>query len=74
VLKVVVYTGFYYQTDKDDTKKTVQVVKELCKAYAGSYRTVYVDRFYTSLDLLKALDKMSLYVTGKVMKNILPKE
>jgi Transposase IS4 len=34
----------------------------------------YVDRFYTSLDLLKALDEMSLYVTGTVMKNRLPKE
>jgi hypothetical protein len=56
VMKVIMY----YQTDKDDTKKTLQVMKELYKANAGSNRTVYVDRLYTSLDLSNALDEMSL--------------
>ena len=77
VLKVIVYTGksTYNQTNQEeDKKKTVMVVKELCKEYEGSHRTIYVDRFYTSMDLLKALDKMSLYVTGTVMKNRLPKD
>ena len=50
-------------------KKTVQVVKELCKPFGGSFRTIFIDRFYTSMDLLKAMDKMQLYVTGTVMSN-----
>jgi Transposase IS4 len=57
--------------------KTVQVVTELCKQYEGSHRTVYVDRFYTlhtSLELMKELYKMSLYATGTVLKNRVPKE
>ena len=76
VLKVIIYTGktTYTPSEKEDEKKTVMVVKELCKDYAGTHRTIFVDRFYTSMDLLKALDKMGLYVTGTVMRNRLPKE
>jgi hypothetical protein len=77
VLKVIIYTGktTYTQSEnEEDKKKTVMVVKELCKDFEGSHRTIFVDRFYTSMDLLKALDKMGLYVTGTVMKNRLPKE
>jgi hypothetical protein len=76
VLKVIVYTGktTYNENENDNTKKTVKVVTQLCEAFRGSHRTVYVDRFYTSIDLMKALDKMSIYVTGTVMNNRLPKE
>ena len=76
VLKVIVYTGkyTYHQSDSVSEKKTVQVVKQLCKEYAGSHRTIYIDRFYTSIDLLKALDEMDLYVTGTMMKNRIPKD
>jgi Transposase IS4 len=35
---------------------------------------VYVDRFYTSVDLLKTLDRMQLLITGTVMRNRIPKE
>ena len=55
-------------------KKTVAIVKKLCEQYEGSHRTIYVDHFYTSIDLLKELDKMKLYVTGTCMKNRIPKE
>jgi DNA polymerase III epsilon subunit-like protein len=77
VLQVIVYTGktTIYQTDNnEEMKKTVQIVKKLCEPYAGSHRVVYVDRFYTSVDLMKELDKMDLYVTGTVMRNRVPKE
>ena len=42
VLKVIVYTGktTYNDHEKENTKKTVQVVTQLCKAFEGSYRTV----------------------------------
>ena len=74
VLRVLIYTGkyTYYESMDDSLKKTVQVVKSLCQPFANTHRTVYVDRFYTSVDLLKELRKMNLYVTGTVMKNRLP--
>ena len=43
-------------------------------SWEGTHRTVYVDRFYTSLDLLRELRKMNLYVTGTIMKNRIPSE
>ena len=35
---------------------------------------MFVDRFYTSIDLLKELDKQNLYVTGTCMRNRVPNE
>ena len=76
VLKVIIYTGkyTYHNNTNDDMKKTVKVVKELCKEYEGSHRTIFTDRFYTSIDLAKELDKMGLYITGTCMKNRIPKD
>jgi hypothetical protein len=77
VLKVIVYTGkttYQINPPNEVMKKTVSIVRDLCEQYEGSYRTVYVDRFYTSIDLLKELDKMNLFVTGTVMRNCIPKE
>jgi Transposase IS4 len=76
VLRTIIYTGThtYYDNDNDNTMKTVAVVKQLCLPFEGSHRTVFINRFYTLLDLLKELDKMNLYVTGTVMRNRLPKE
>jgi Transposase IS4 len=77
VLKVIVYTGKttkYNDNETENEKKTVAIVKQLCKPYAGTHRTIYIDRFYSSIDLMKELDKMNLYVTGTVMKNRIPKE
>jgi Transposase IS4 len=76
VLCTIIYTGThtYYEKDNNSLKKTVAVIKRLCTPFEGSHRTVFVDLFYTSLDLLKELDTMNFYVTGTVMRNRLPKE
>ena len=76
VLKVIVYTGkhTYNESVNQADKKTIRVVKDLCKSWEGTHCIVHVDRFYTSLDLLKELHKMKLYVTGTIMKNRIPLE
>jgi Transposase IS4 len=75
VLKVIIYTGKKtYQQQDEDLMKTVQVVKNLCTPYAGSHCTVFVDQFYTSIQLMQELDKMNLYVVGTVMRNRIPNE
>jgi hypothetical protein len=80
VLRVLVYTGqFTYNVatsniDEQDYKKTVKVCKELCQPFSGSHRVVYIDRFYTSLELVKELEKMQLHVTGTMMSNRIPAE
>jgi DNA polymerase III epsilon subunit-like protein len=76
VLKIIMYTGktTHYYTEDQDEKKTVQIVKALVNQFEGSHRTIYVDRFYTSLDLMKALDKMDLYITGTCMRNRVNRE
>ena len=76
VLKVIVYTGastYNFNPDKD-VKKTVKIVKELVSQFEGTHRSIYVDRFYTSIELIKELTIMNQYVTGPVMANRLPKE
>ena len=52
VLKTVIYTGkaTYGSTDEQDKMKTVQVVEKLVEPFVGTHRTIYVDRFYTSVD------------------------
>ena len=75
VLKVIFYTGkhtYHPPPDGETLKKTVQVVKELVLRYKGSFRCVYVDRFYTLIELMKELDTLFLFVTGTCMKNRLP--
>jgi hypothetical protein len=75
VLRIIVYTGkTTYTEENKDLKKTVQIVRDLCDSYSGSFRTVYIDRFYTSIDVMKELDKMDLFITGTCMTNRVPKE
>jgi hypothetical protein len=75
VLRVIIYTGAQtYANTNEDVSKTVRVVRSLCEDYTDSYRTIYIDRFYTSLDLMKEMDKLNLFVTGTVMANRIPKE
>jgi Transposase IS4 len=76
VLRIIIYTGksTYNERELEDTKKTVLVVRNLCLDFKDSHRVVFVDRFYTSIDLLKEMDKLGLYVTGTCMRNRLPKE
>lgn len=76
VLRVLVYTGksTYYDDAESNAEKlkTVQIVKRLVEPFAGSHRTIYIDRFYTSIDLLKSLAEINLYVTGTVLANRIP--
>jgi Transposase IS4 len=76
VLGVIVYTGkfMYAEATTESTKKTVQVVQQLCEPFRGTFRTIYIDRFYSSVDLLKQLEDMKLYTTGTVLSNRIPKQ
>ena len=75
-LQVIIHTGkhTYVESVNQTEKKTLQIVKQLCKHFEGSHRTVYVDRFYTSIDLMKELQLMNLYVTGTLMQNGIPSD
>src|SRR5210317_1521532 len=53
--------------------KTTQVVKALCAPYNGSKQTVYIDRFYTSIEVIKELNEDGIFATGTVMANRIPK-
>jgi hypothetical protein len=58
--------------DDEDTKN-IKVCKELCKPYKGSHRVVFIERFYSSIELVKELlEKMSMYVTGTILANQVP--
>jgi Transposase IS4 len=60
-------------SDQQEKKKTVQVVEQLVEPFVGTYRTIYVDRFYTSIDLLKWLTNRQLFLlTGTVLANRIP--
>ena len=76
VLGIIVYTGkfTYSEATTESTKKTVQVVQQLCEPFRGTFRTIYIDRFYSSVDLLKQLEDMKLYTTGTVLSNRIPKQ
>jgi hypothetical protein len=75
VLRVLIYTGkttYYADPEAQAAKKTVQVVNRLVEPFIGTHRTIYVDRFYTSLDLLKSLAEKNLYITGTMLANRTP--
>jgi Transposase IS4 len=63
----------YIQQD-DDLMRMVQIVKHLCLPYVGPQRTVSVDCFYTSINLMKELDKLELHAFGMAMRTCVPKE
>ena len=54
-------------------KKTVHVVKRLCKGFVGTHQSIFVNRFYTSIDLMQELESINLYITGTMMANWIPK-
>ena len=70
VLKVLVYTGKYTYHDNtlESLKKTVQVVQQLVEPFGGSFHTIYVDNFYTSIHLVK-----ELLVTITILSNCIPR-
>ena len=65
-------TTYGTEREPEDIKKTVAVVKKLTEKYEGSFRTINVDRFYTSVDLLKSLTDRQLFLTGTVLSNRIP--
>ena len=73
VLRIIVYTGQStydeYNNKQPASGKTVEVVKRLCRDFVGSHQTVYVNWFYMSVDLMRQLESMQLYITGTVMQN-----
>jgi Transposase IS4 len=52
--------------------KTVKVVQKLVELFVGSYRTAYVDRFYTSLELAMLLAEKKLFITGIMLQKNVP--
>ena len=65
VLRVIIYTGksTYAAANEQpmDEKKTVQIVGRLqVEPFVGTHWTIYVDRFFTSLDLLMSLANKNL--------------
>jgi hypothetical protein len=76
VLRVLIYTGrtTYTQTGEvnDHPMKTVQIVNKLVAPFIGTHRTIYIDRFYTSTELIISLAEKDLYVTGTLLANRIP--
>lgn len=76
VLRVLIYTGKSTYTTTGDVQenplKTVQIVNKLVEPFINTHRTIYVDWFYTSIDLMKSLADKNLYVTGTVLANRIP--
>lgn len=76
VLRVLIYTGksTYYsqESEAQQKKKTVDIVEQLVEPYKGSHRTIFIDRFYTSIELLQSLSARDLYVTGTMNANRIP--
>jgi hypothetical protein len=73
VLRVLIYKGrstYGAVEDQEERLKTVQVVNHLVQPFMGTCCTIYVDRFYTSLELLKSLEGKKLYVTGTMLSTI----
>ena len=61
------------QMEEQDKLKTVQVVEQLVAPFVGTHhRTIYVDHFYTSVELLRSLRERDLYVTGTMLANRIP--
>ena len=60
------------ESEEDSKKKTVAIVKDLVRDFAGTHRTVYMDRYYSSINVAVELLKMQLYVTGTLMHNRIP--
>ena len=72
VLNMIVYTGRDMSDIQEGSKKTVTIVKKLLSGYTNTFRHVFVDRFYTSFDLLTNLENLGIKMTGTVMANRLP--
>ena len=77
VIKSIVYTGkvtVFSSTTNSEVKAMIQVVKPICEPFTGTYCTIYIDRFYTSVYLLRELYDMWIFATVMCMKNCISKE
>ena len=74
VLSTSMYTGTDYKTSSSELKKTTKVVLNLVEPYINTYRSIKTDRYYTSIELVKELEKRKLYTTGTVMSNRINKD
>ena len=71
IFNYVVYTGkykVYSSTTNTEDKTTIWVVKSICETFRGTYHTIYIHSFYTSIDQLKNYDKFPFDI-GTCMKN-----
>ena len=74
---MLVHTGQYTYTNAHDNHEEIkkmikEVCKELCRPYKGAHHVIHVDHFNISVDLVKVLEKMDLYMTGTMMSNRIP--
>ena len=49
-------------------------MKDLCEDFKFTSRTIYIDRYYTSVEVVVELRKWGLYVTGTLMAHRIHKE
>ena len=61
-----IYTG---KKDKPTKDLGGSVVKDLIKGLENKGHVLYIDSFYTSIPLLRDLEKMMFGCTGAIMKN-----
>ena len=76
VLKSIVYTEktkVYTSTTNSEDKSTMRVVKYMFEPLKGTYRTIYIDRLYTTMELLIEIYDMLLFDTYGCIKNHTPK-
>ena len=51
-----------------------RVFKSRREFFTGTYRKIYIDRLYASIDLLRELYEMLLFSMGTCINNSTPKE
>ena len=52
----------------------IWVVKSICGKFMGTFSTIWINRFYTLMDLLIKLYDILLFGTGTIVDNFTPKE
>ena len=73
ILDILLYTGADTLESSNHRyshlPKPAQIVMSLTKDYLQQGRTIYTDRYYTSIPLIQTLENHSTYYTGTCMKN-----